>query len=72
MKVRGLDDAKAIRVSTYVTSLALAVGIVSDYFLRELINAHALVLGFVFFTGTTLVLVLVFMPKVCRVLYQAY
>ena len=70
--MRGLDDAKAITVSTYVTSLVLAVVIVSNYSLTELINAHALVFGFGFFTGTTLILVLVFMPKVSRMLYQAY
>ena len=64
VQISGLDDAKPIIVSTYVTSLVLAVVIVSTYTLSEYINAYAAVFGVGFFLGTTLILGLVFMTKV--------
>ena len=64
VQIRGLDDSKPIIVATYVTSLVLAVVIVSTYTLTEYINAYATVFGVGFFFGTTLILCLVFMTKV--------
>ena len=64
VKVKGLDDAKAITLCTYVTSLVLTVVIVSTYTMSGFINAYAVVLGIGFFLGTTIILALVFMIKV--------
>ena len=64
MQIRGLDDSKSIIIATYVTSLVLAVVIVSTYSLVEYINVYSVVFDVGFFLGTTLILGLVFMTKV--------
>ena len=64
VQIRGLDDSKPIIIATYVTSLVLAVVMVSTYSLVEFINAYATVFSIGFFVGTTLILCLVFMTKV--------
>jgi gamma-aminobutyric acid type B receptor len=64
VQIRGLDDSKPIIVATYVTSLVLAVVLVSTYTLTEYINVYATVFGVGFFLGTTLILCLVFMTKI--------
>ena len=64
VQVRGLDDSKPIITATYVTSLVLAVVIVSTYSLVGYNNAYAIVFDAGFFIGTTLILFLVFMTKV--------
>ena len=65
VQIQGLDDSKPIIVATYVTSLVLAVVIVSTYTLEDYINSYASVFSVGFFVGTTLILCLVFMTKVC-------
>jgi hypothetical protein len=57
VQMRGLYDSKPIIIATYVTSLVLAVVIVSTYSLVEYINGYATVFG------TTFILCLVFMTK---------
>ena len=64
VQIRGLNDSKSIIIATYVTSLVLAVVIVSTNSLVEYINVYATVFGVGFFVGTTIILCLVFMTKV--------
>ena len=64
VKVKGLDDAKFIGASVYVTSIVLAVTIVGTYSLRDIINAFAGLLCAGFLIGTTVILILVFVPLV--------
>lgn len=64
VKVKGLDDAKYIAAAVYVTSIVTAVILVSTYTLSDYINLNATVFSTGFFLGTTIILILVFVPKV--------
>ena len=64
VKVKGLDDSKYIAAAIYITSIVLAVIIVTTYTLTDYVNAFPAVGGAGFLLGTTIILVLVFVPKV--------
>ena len=64
VKVKGLDDSVYIAASTYVTSVVLAVIIVSTYTLMGYVNAYPAVVGMGLLLGTTTILGLVFIPRV--------
>ena len=64
VKVRGLDDAKFIAASIYVSSIVLAVIIVSTYTLKDFLNVFPVVFCTGFLIGTTVILGLVFVPLV--------
>ena len=70
MKVKGLDDAKYILAAIYVSSIVLAVIIVSTYSLKDYINVYSAVFCTGFFLGTTVILGLVFGPKVRRLQFN--
>ena len=62
VKVKGLNDAKYIGAATYVTSIVLAVVIVAIYSLKDIINGFAALFSTGFLVGTTVILMLVFIP----------
>ena len=64
VKVKGLDDSKYIAAAIYVTSIVLAVIIVATYSLNEFVNAFPALFCTGFLIGTTVILGLVFIPKV--------
>ena len=64
VKVEGLDDSKYIAAAIYITSIVLAVTIVAQYTLEDYDNAFLAVEGAGFLLGTTMILILVFVPKV--------
>ena len=64
VRVKGLNDAKYIAAAVYVTSIVTAIIIVSLYSLKTFLNLYAALFGLGFFIGTTVILVLVFVPKV--------
>ena len=64
VKVKGLDDSMYIAASIYVTSIVLAVIIVSTYTLRDYVNAYPAVIGIGLLVGTSVILGLVFVPRV--------
>ena len=64
VKVKGLDDAKYIAASIYVSSIVLAVIIVCTYTLKDFINAFAAVFCTGFWIGTSVILALSFIPLV--------
>ncbi|CAI8029905.1 Gamma-aminobutyric acid type B receptor subunit 2 [Geodia barretti] len=64
VKVKGLDDSVYIAASVYVTSIVLTVIIVSTYTLRDYVNAYPAVVGMGLLLGTTMILGLVFIPRV--------
>ena len=64
VKVKGLDDSKYIAAAIYVTSIVLAVIIVAAYSLREFVNWYATLSCTGVLIGTTVILGLVFVPKV--------
>ena len=62
--MKGLDDSKYIAAATYITSIVLAVIVVSTYTLMDYINAYPAVVGYGILLGTTMILGLVFVPRV--------
>ena len=64
VKVKGLDDSVYIAASIYVTSVMLAVIIVSTYTLMDYVNVYPAVVGMGLLLGTTAILGLVFIPRV--------
>ena len=66
VKVKGLDDAKFVGAAIYVTSIVLAVTIVGTYSLKDIINAFAALVCSGFLIGTTVILILVFVPLVSQ------
>ena len=64
VKVKGINDAKYIAAATYVTSIVLAVILVATYTLNEYVNAFPALFCTGFLIGTTVILGLVFVPKV--------
>ena len=64
IKTEGLNDAKYIIVAVYVTSVVTAVTFVSIYSLKTYLNLYATLFSFGIFVGTTVILVLVYLPKV--------
>ena len=64
VKTKGLNDAKHITIAVYVTSIVTAVIFVSLYSLKTFLNLYAALFSFGFIVGTTVILALVFLPKV--------
>ena len=64
VKVKGLDNAKYIGATVYVTSILLAVIIVAIYTMKDVINGFAALFCTGFLLGTTVILMLVFIPLV--------
>ena len=64
VKVEGLNDSNYIAAATYVTSIVLAVIIVAIYSLRDFVNVFPALFCTGFLIGTTVILGLVFVPKV--------
>ena len=62
--VKGLNDAKYIAFAVYVTSIVTAVIIVATYTLYDFSNVLPFVLCSGIFIGATVILLLVFIPKV--------
>ena len=71
VKVKGLDDAKFIAASIYVSSIVLAVIIVSTYTLKDFLNVFPVVFCTGFLIGTTVILGLVFVPLVSETVAHA-
>ena len=67
MKVKGLDDSKYIAAAIYVTSIVLAVVIISTYTLRDHVDTYPALVGMGLLVGTTMILTLVFVPRVRHV-----
>ena len=64
VKIKGLNDAAFIIAAIYVTSIVTSVIVVSTYTLSELVNMNAVVFSLCLFIGTTVILILVFIPPV--------
>ena len=64
VKVKGLDDSKHIAAIVYVTSVLLVLAAVFVTTLTTFINVYAVLFSTVLFTESTVMLSLVFVPKV--------
>ena len=72
VKVKGLDDSKSIAAAIYITSIMFAVIMVATYTLKDFVNGFAALFCTGFLIGTTVILGLVFVPKVGAVASEAY
>ena len=68
VKVKGLNDAKYIAASVYISSIVLAVIFVATYSLVNFVNVFAALFASGFLLGTTVILVLAFVPNVSTTL----
>ena len=64
MKIRGLDDAKWIAATIYITSIVLAITILASYTLSRHHNRFSAVFTVGLFIGTTFIMGFVFVSKV--------
>ena len=64
VKVKGLNDAKYIAASVYISSIVLAVIFVATYSLIDFVNIFAALFASGFLLGTSVILVLAFVPNV--------
>ena len=64
VNVKGLDDSKYIAAAIYVTSIVLAITTVSTFTLTHHVNVYPALVGIGFLLGTTMILALVFVPRV--------
>ena len=65
VKVRGVDDYREIIMATYLSSFLLIIILIFTYVLDDHINTFATLTSLSFLTGTTMIVALVFVPKVC-------
>ena len=72
VKTKGLNDAKHITIAVYVTSIVTAVIFISSYTLKTFLNLFAALFSFGILVGTTVILALVFLPKVYSVTNRLY
>ena len=70
IKVKGLNDSKYIAAAIYITSIVLAVTTVSTYTLMDYVNVYPAVVGIGFLLGTTMILGLVFVPRVSAAVFH--
>ena len=68
VKVKGLNDAKYIAASVYVSSIMLAIMFVATYSLADFVNVFAALFASGFLLGTSVILVLAFVPNVSSAL----
>ena len=64
IKVKGLDDTKCIITAVYVTTMNTVVFTMSFYLLKEHLNTYTAMITLSVFISTTMILGLVFIPKV--------
>lgn len=64
VKIKGLNDSKEISMILYITTVITFVVAVSTFLFGDYINVDAAVYGFGISTATTVVLALIFIPKV--------
>ena len=65
VKIKGIDDAKWIAATIYITSIVLAITILALYTLSEYVNRHSALFTGGLLIGTTFIMGFVFVSKVC-------
>lgn len=70
VKVKGLNDSLYIATTIYITSILLVVTIAALLFLNNRVNTYAALLSTTIFISATVILSLVFIPKVHDRIYN--
>lgn len=66
VKIKALNDAKYVALIIYITTFFIIIMIVCAYLLNDRLNADGAVFGGMLYIFTTIVLSVLFIPKVCR------
>ena len=64
IKVKGLNDYREIVLATYVSSFVLVIILIFNIFVSDRIDLFGVLTSFGLFVGATVIMVLVFVPKV--------
>ena len=64
VKVRGVDDYQEIILATYLSSFLLIIILIFTYTINDHINTFAALSSLSLLIGTTMIVALVFVPKV--------
>ena len=64
IKVKGLDDAKYVITTVYLTTINIVLVIMTFYLLKGYLNIYTSMITLLVFISTTTILGLVFIPKV--------
>lgn len=64
VKVKGLNDAKFIAVTVYITTILMVLLIITTFTLSKYVNTYAAIYGLCIWTVPTSVLGIQFIPKV--------
>ena len=64
VKVKGLDDSLYIAAIIYITTILLVVIIIVSLLLNDKVNTYTAILGACILIATTVIVGLVFVPKV--------
>lgn len=64
IKVKGLDDAKYIISTVYITTIGIVLIMMASFVLREYLNGYTATVTFSLFFSTGVILGLIFIPKV--------
>lgn len=68
VKVKGLNDTKAVAGAVYVTSITITVLVVCTFTVVQYINIYAAIFCVSFFIGTTTILALLYIPNVSNIM----
>lgn len=68
VKVKGLDDSKYIPSAIYVSTIVLPISLTAAFALRSHVNVFPAVLSIAHLFGATIILVIVFVPRVSPLL----
>ena len=64
VKVKGLNDAKYTAITVYFTTIAMLLSVITTFVLSKYINAYAIIYGLCTWATPTIVLGVLFIPKV--------
>ena len=67
IKVKGLDNAKFIISTVYITTIGIVLIAMASYLLREYLNIYTAVMTLSLFFSTSVIIGLVFIPKVSSI-----
>ena len=70
VKVKGLNDAKYTAITVYFTTIAIILTVITTFTLSTYITAYAVIYGICIWATPTIVLGVLFIPKVFKVANQ--
>ena len=66
VKVKGLNDAKYAAMVVYITTIMMFIAFITTFTFSNYINAYAIIYGAGLWMGSTVLLAIIFVPKVIQ------